>query len=218
MADANPSGQPNSTTNRKPGTPQHPGDIGAPLAELDLDKWCDMKEEDRLDFLQSVNTSYYSYVSEFYQVSNDCVDRYDALSKQNRRWRQAVISGTGIVAAFDLLAANYKIAAWSKNIVPIVAAMVALGLTVLANLESFYHFGERARAFRESREIFLDAARESHRMWEIYVRPFGPDASACQNAAELYRRIVAVDRDLRGKLKESTMPRDAGKSSGAHGN
>ena len=63
---------------------------------------------------------------------------------------------------------------------------------------------ERAQAYRESRELFLDVAREFDRRWDIYVRPIGDHPEACLNASELYRQLVAKDRELRAKFKELT--------------
>ena len=69
----------------------------------------------------------------------------------------------------------------------IVAAIAAAVLALLANLENFSNALERAQAYRESRELFLDAAREFERSWRMAVDPFYPDPEACVNAAELYR-------------------------------
>ena len=75
-------------------------------------------------------------------------------------------------------------------------------VATLANLESFYNSAEKAQGYRESREFFLDAARDFDRKWDVYVRPFTDEAEACANAAELYRLLVAKDGELRAKFKE----------------
>ncbi len=191
---------------------------GTELMDLGVDTWSAMKAEERLAFRNTLDASYYRYVDEFYQLANDCVERYDAATSRHALWRRRVIVGTGIVAIINLLAANYSLSQWSKNILPITAAMAALALTVFANLESFYNFSARAQAYRESRELFLDAARESQLVWEVYVQPFDDQARACANGAELYRRVIAVDRDLRSKFKELTKTKDGGKGAASHGN
>jgi hypothetical protein len=40
-----------------------------------------------------------------------------------------------------------------------------------------------------------------------YVRPLKDSAEACSNAAELLRRLVAADRELRARFKNLTMAR-----------
>jgi hypothetical protein len=196
---------------------QQLGDPGSSLIETEIQTWTGMKQQERFEFLESLDASYHRFVDEFYQLANDCVDRYDSASSQHASWRRGIIVGTGIIAIINLLAANPAYSLWSKNILPISAAAAALVLTVLANLESFYNFSGRAQAYRESRELFLDAARESQRVWEVYVQPFGSEAHACANGIELYRRVVAIDRDLRSKFKELTKTKEDGKGAGSHG-
>lgn len=196
---------------------QQLGDSSSHLIDLTVEAWTRMKEEDRFSYLEDLNKTYHTYVDEFYQLANDCVDRYDSATNNYARWRRIIIIGTGAVAIINLLAANYSLSKWSKNVLPITAAIAALALTVLANLESFFNFAIRAQAYRESREMFLDAARESQRVWEVYVAPFGSAVDGCANAVELYRRVVALDRELRSKFKELTKTKDSGKGAGSDG-
>jgi hypothetical protein len=109
-----------------------------------------------------------------------------------------------VVALANLFAANRTLLAKAPNLLPMAAAVIAVILALLASLESFFNYAERAQAYRESRDLFLDAARDYDRLWDTYVRPFGGEPEACLNASELYRRIVISDRDLRGKFKELT--------------
>jgi hypothetical protein len=202
---------------RKKLTIQVLDDPGSNLMDLGAETWTGMNQEERFAFLETLDANYHRYVDEFYQLANDCVDRYDSASSHHNSWRRRIIVGTGIVAIINLLAANHSLSQWSNNILPISAAIAALGLTVLANLESFYNFADRAQAYRESRELFLDAAREFQRVWDVYVQPFGSEPHACANGVELYRRVVSNDRELRSKFKELTKTKDGGKGTGSHG-
>jgi hypothetical protein len=179
-------------------------DPGADLAEVDIESWRNMDSEQRGKLIAYVNFRYTGYLNDFYESANICVERFDEFTSRHHRWRYQIIIGTGVVAIFNLLAANKTIAERSHNGLPILAAMAALALAVMANLETFNNAAEHAQAYRESREFFLDAAREFDRVWSVSVVPLGDSAEAYANAIELYKRIVAADRDLRGKFKELT--------------
>jgi hypothetical protein len=178
--------------------------IGLNLIEVATETWVQSDVEQRKQLLIEIDTRYREYLDELYKNANLCVERYGTFSLEHTKWRRRLIIGTGIVAIVNLVAANKRIADLSYNFVPIAAAVCALALAILANLESFYNWLERAQAYRESRELFLDAAREFDRVWDVYVRPFEDKPEACANAVELYKRIVAKDRELRSKFKELT--------------
>src|SRR5262249_54659824 len=146
-------------------------------------------------------------LNDIYESANLCVARYNSFSKSHVWWRRIMIVGTGLLAVINLLAANKDVKEaiankFSFNGLAVIAAAFAIVLAILANLESFGNFPEKAQAFRASRDLFLDVAREFDRRWDIYVLSFGGSPEACLNAAELYRQLVAKDRDLRTKFKE----------------
>ena len=158
-------------------------------------------------------------LDEFFTSANKCVQQYQNYSQLHTRWRRNIIIGTGIVTVVNVLAAAMRspstrdaasvvaanwLSAVATNWLPTFAAVCAAFLGILASLESFYDSPGRAQAYRESREIFLDAGREFNRLWDSYVRPFGIAPEACVNASELYRRIIVKDRELRLKFTELT--------------
>ena len=108
------------------------------------------------------------------------------------------------MAIVNLISAHRWVQESTKGLFPIAAAVLAVTLAILANLESFSNSFEKAQGYRESRELFLDVAREFDRRWDVYVRSLGDSPEACVNAAELYRQIAARDRELRAKFKELT--------------
>jgi hypothetical protein len=179
-------------------------DPSSNLLEVELESWTDAGAELRIQLLEEMGSRFYLYLDELYNAANLSVERYQTLSDGHARWRRTLIIGTGILAIINLLAANSDLAKATLNIVPIAAAVAAVVLTVLANLESYYNYANRAQAYRESRELFLDAAREFERAWNVYVRPFGDGPEAWANGAELYKRIVAKDRELRSAFKDLT--------------
>ena len=73
-------------------------------------------------------------------------------------------------------------------------------------METFANSAERAQAYRESREQYLDAAEEYNRAWSVAVVALGDTAQGYANAVELERRIVVADRELRRSFKELTKP------------
>jgi hypothetical protein len=179
-------------------------DSARPLAEVGPQDWTP-------DDLKTIDERYKEILNEIFASANLSVAQYQKLSNSNRIWRRRLILGTGLVAIVNLLAAH-KIPAGTfphlsdlmNGVIPIAAAVIAAVLAILANLESFYNFSERAQAYRESRDIFLDAGRDFVRLWDSYVGPLGDSTGAYTNAAELYRRLVAKDRELRRKFKELT--------------
>lgn len=193
----------------KPPKPRRPidsslDDRGSTLIEIEREMWISIAAEVRIEQLKLLDQRYHQLLDEIYGSANLCVDRHQALSRSHTLWRRIVIIGMGTVAIVNILAA-YKTS--GKNYFEygsLAAAILAGVLAILANLESFLNARERAQAYRESRELFLDVAREYDRRWDIYVRPLGDHPEACLNASELYRQLVAKDRELRAKFKELT--------------
>ena len=181
----------------------HPNlaDKATSLISVELDVWRVIASESRIEQLKALDGRYHSLLDELYDSANLCVQRFQGFSKAYTRWRHTIILGTGFVAIVNLLAANKYIREHIEGIA-VIAAACAVILAILANLESFSNSLEKAQAYRESREMFLDVAREFDRRWDIYVRPLGDSPEACVNASELYRQVVVRDRDLRAKFKE----------------
>jgi len=179
-------------------------DRGSALIEVEREMWVSISTEVRIEQLSLLDQRYHQLLDEIYGSANLCVDRYQTFSQAYSLWRRIVIVGTGVVALVNILAA-YRIS--GHNLFEhgsLFAAILASVLAILVNLESFLNARERAQAYRESRELFLDVAREFDRRWDIYVRPIGDHPEACLNASELYRQLVAKDRELRAKFKELT--------------
>ena len=180
-------------------------DRGATLIQIELANWADIDSETRIEQLKTLDDRYHGIIDELYGSANLCVDRHQEFSRSHGRWRRILIIGTGAIALLNMGAVNQaKWLADHPHIFPIAAAVCAIVLAILANLESFSNSLEKAQAYRESRELFLDVAREFDRRWDVYVRPYAETPEACSNAAELYRQVVVRDRELRAKFKEMT--------------
>jgi hypothetical protein len=174
------------------------------LIQIELKMWTAISSEMRKEQLQGLNDRYHDILNELYTSANLCVDRYQTFSKAHTRWRWTLILGTGCIAIVNLIAAHKLIQEKTGGLFAIGAAVLAVILAILANLESFSNSLEKAQGYRESRELFLDVAREFDRRWDVYVRPWSDAAEACLNATELYRQIAVRDRELRAKFKELT--------------
>jgi hypothetical protein len=182
-------------------------DRGSALIEVEREMWISISTEVRIEQLSLLDQRYHQLLDEIYDSANLCVDRHQSLSLSHSLWRKIVIVGTGTVAIVNILAAYKTSEAGHPRLFEygsLIAAILAGTLAILVNLESFLNARERAQAYRESRELFLDVAREFDRRWDIYVRPLGDHPEACLNASELYRQLVAKDRELRAKFKELT--------------
>lgn len=180
---------------------QESEDFGTALTRLDLEGWSRRSEDERRSYLEALQVRFRALLVELHGFSDLCVGRFQELSARHQLWRKRVIVGTGAVAIINLLAAYFNEAyGWFS----LIAALAAGILAMSANLESFHNSLEHAQAYRESRDLFLDASREFERLWQAHVVPFSDHPEACANATELTRRIVAKDRELRAKFKELT--------------
>jgi len=179
-------------------------DPGADLAGLDIASWGELQAEQRDELIKYIDCRFKLYLANLYESADLCVDRYDAFIRRHHTWRYIAIIGMGLLACLNFVAARKGMGDWRGGIIPISAAIAALIVAVLANLETFSNSAERAQAYRESRELFLDAAQEFDRVWSVTVLALGDSAGAYSNAIELYKRIVAADRELRSTFKELT--------------
>jgi len=182
-------------------------DQGADLPGLSPTGWLDLTTEERRGLIQNFDETYKEYLGNLYKSADLCVERYNEFTKMHNRWRRTAILGAGCLACLNFMAASKRLASWENGTLPIVAAIAALILAVLANLETFSNSAEKAQMFRESRELFLDAAQEFDRVWTVHVVALGETIEAYTNAAELYKRIIAVDGELRSKFREQNKDR-----------
>src|SRR5689334_16062143 len=192
-------------------SPSHEGstDRVSPSTSPDPSKpavydWADSSEEMRVNYYNQIETLYRSILLEFLAESNSCVDRVEKAHGEHTGWRRRLILATGGLAIINLLAAYASTggsAAWEflRISLPLLAAVYAAVLAIASNLESFYNFQGKAQAYRDSRELFLDAYREFEFLWQARVTPFYPRPQTCINAAEAYHAIVQRDRELRRK-------------------
>lgn len=186
------------------------------LVDITQDRWMEIDSEARMKLLAEIGEHYHGYLQELYMTAELCVKQFQKSSSAHRRWRRILIIGTGVLAILNLLATKTGQSVadafpvglkWLSGLVPflpMISAICAVILAILTNLESFYNWPERAQSFRESRELFLDANREFERVWAVYVRPQSDSPEAWSNAVELYKRLVAKDRELRSAFKELT--------------
>ena len=136
-------------------------------------------EDDREKYLTRVNRAYHLLVDEFYDSANQSVKPYKRHSRSHLLWRWGVIIGAGAVAIVNLTAAfitggDVNTLIWFKvkdldQWVSIGAAVLAALLVTATNLENFTNASEKAQGYRESRDLFLDAARHYERLWRTHV-------------------------------------------------
>ncbi len=169
--------------------------------------------EGRVAYLQEISDSYHRIVTEFYDSANLGGRRYRALTDSNKRWRWTLIIVAGGVAVLNLIAAlgvgeedSQILGNTVLRYVSLTAAIAATVLAVLGRLETFSNSLAQAKGFRESRDLFLDAARAFEGLWRSHVRPYQSEPTACVNAAELNRRIIEKDCELREKFHDLTDP------------
>jgi hypothetical protein len=202
MSHPTPSRPPRATRSSKRDVSRRLADQGTALAGITSDDWTALPDEARRVLIQNIDQTYKQYLESFYSSADLCVDKYNDYTRTHGRWRRTAILGSGILACLNFMAASTALAGWHHGLIPIVAAVSALILAVLANLETFSNAVEKAQTFRESRELFLDAAQEFDRVWTVYVVGLGDSLQAYENAIELYKRIISADSELRSSFKE----------------
>lgn len=109
---------------------------------------------------------------------------------------------TGGLAILNVLATSWP-AEWrsvQRASFSFCAAIYAVVLALLTNIDSFYHFADQATRTRESRELYLDAYREFEGLRLTHVYPYGYSPQACFNFNALYQRLVLKDLELRRKI------------------
>ena len=179
------------------------------LVEQDEAYWEKVNDEGRENYVVNLEKIYFSILDEFISQSNICVKRYKDMNKRYKRWRILVIILAGILAISNVFIVyntennlDFKFLKWLS--LPLFAAVLAVFIAVVSNLESFHKYLERALAFKEMREIFLDAYRKYTLLWQTYVVPFGSTSASCINASLLYERIVERDKEIRSTVKDIT--------------
>lgn len=162
--------------------------------------WAGRSVEDRQEYLFRIQKLFDWILEELFDEGNRCVGIVKTSMSANQWWRFGLISLTGCLAILNLLAAYYS----KPSGLPLAAAIYAAGLAILTNLESFFNYPGKAQAYRDSRDLFVDAYRDFEMLWNTRVHPFGDRPEACVNAAEAYRLLVERDREIRGKVRELT--------------
>lgn len=188
--------------------------------------WSGQSEPDRLDYLKQIDACYHAIVDEFFELSNVCVQRFQAANASHVTWRQRMIWLTGSLAALNVLVAYFasldrENSSWPYVLLralPLIAAVYATFIAIISSLENLHRYHERAQGFREARDLLLGATRRYEMLWHTSVRPYRTSATACAQAEALYARIVAEDDQVRAQVKELTTKDRAPAAGGAEGN
>jgi hypothetical protein len=179
----------------------------APTAGLRAILWAELTIEQRQVFLVTTEEQYSKLLNEMIDTSNICVERFGRFMRNHGAWRWTVIIGTGMIAVLNILASGMTGSSKSTGLWGIGASAFGVVITILATLEGFTNSAQRAQAFRESREMFLDTSRVYAAAWHNFVIPLSDTPEACENAAELHRRLIQADCELRSRFKDLTMTR-----------
>lgn len=145
---------------------------------------------------------FHNLLEDFRTNANDAVNSYSFYGSLSKNWRVSLICATGGLALLNVLATSWP-DTWtyaSKTTFSFVAAIFAVMLALLTNIESFYNFTDKKTSTRESRELYLDAYREFEMLRLTYVYPYGYGPQACLNFNGIYRRLVVKDLELRRKI------------------
>lgn len=173
-------------------------------------QWGSLSEEQRKAFVEGTYAEYVNLIGEIVKSSNDCVDKYERYMHAHVSWRWVVIISTGTIALLNIIVTHASAMdpnPWWGGPMSLAASVFAVLVTIVATLEGFSNSAERAQAYRESREMFVDVSREFSAAWDTFVEPLKDGPEACANAAELHKRLIAADRELRARFKNLTMAR-----------
>ncbi len=206
-----------SGTRRETGSDSHGFESkgGSPLIEQGIEDWEACTPEFQKKYIEHIETFYQAIAKEFLEHADICVEKFASLNRSYGKSRIRLIWLTGVLAGLNVIIAFVSSSKESGELsseifkfvavyLPVVAALWAAVLAVLSNVDSFHKYLERAQAFKEARELFLDTYREFEMLWQTNVYAFCVGPAACVNASRLYKRIVARDKEIRGYVKELT--------------
>jgi hypothetical protein len=183
-------------------------DINQELAEQSEEFWASRTQKERRHYYSQIDLNYHTIVDEFFKSADNSVDKFRSFTKSHVKWRWLITILAGVLATLNIIVAytaKLDDVVWLKYLqLPLVAAVFASIIAIVSNLENLNHYADRAQAYREIREMALNAAREYEMFWHIYVRPFSDSPKACVNAVKLYRQVIEKDEEIRGQTKELT--------------
>lgn len=179
--------------------------------EATLDYWESLEEETRITCHNTIDQYYHYLLEDFRRNANDAIGSYGTYDRRNKNWRLAMIGMTGGLAFVNVAATSFP-DTWPHGkemrlALGFAAALYAVVLALLTNVESFLHYNEKKSTSRESRELYLDAYREFEMLRLRYVYPYGYHAQACHNFNVLYQRLVTKDLELRRKIMQVSTAR-----------
>lgn len=178
-------------------------DLGGPmLPDAPLEYWSGLADEERVACYNVTERYFHGLLEDFRRSANEAVRDYHRYRILGTSWRVLLIVLTGGLALVNVLATSWPIGlmGFHKDVFSFSAAVYAVILALLTNVESFYNFADRKSGTRESRELYLDAYREFEGLRLTHVYPYGYSAQACFNFNVLYQRLVMKDLELRRKI------------------
>lgn len=199
-------GEPQQAPAATPASSAPAAGAAAPLPEVSLEYWASLDEDSRIHCYDQLRDFFDSQLEEFRISANQAVEEYRGFSRLAQDWRLVLVVLTSFLALLNVLASG-----WPEKLgdgpavragLSFAAAIYAVLLALVTNLDSFLNYSEKKQTARESRELFLDAYREFEMLRLTYVYPFGYTPQGCVNFHELYRRLVAKDVELRRKHKQ----------------
>jgi hypothetical protein len=191
------------------------------LEEQSENYWHGRSAEERQGYLEQLNLSYHAIVDDFLHLSSTAVESYQDMVTRHLSARRRMIWMSGAMAIANIVVSvvvaqgdsphfTESSRSWLKGagiVLPGLVAVYAALIAVFSNLESLENHLPRAQTYRQARESSLNAFRELEMLWHVYVRPFSDTPAACVNAANLYRRAVTRDQEVRGQIMEKTQRR-----------
>lgn len=185
------------------------------FAEASMAYWAQLDEEQRETWYTGTNIYYRALLAEILANANSAVGTFDRFGQRYASWRILLLILTGTLALINVLATSWP-EEWqliglgtlkTRALFSFIAALFAVVLALLTNIESFLNYGEKRFSSRETRELYLDAFREFEMLWMVHVYPFGYSAQACYNFSRLYRQLVTKDQELRRKIRQQSETR-----------
>lgn len=172
--------------------------------------WANLTVEQRKAFIEGTYAEYVALIKQIVDSSDNCVDKYEKFMHAHVVWRWIVIISTGMIALLNIFVTHASATTpepWWGGPLSLATSVFAVLVTIVATLEGFTNSAERGQVYRESREMFVDVSREFSAAWDNFVEPLKDGPEGCANAAELHKRLIAADRELRARFKNLTMAR-----------
>ncbi|MGN6570832.1 MAG: hypothetical protein ACTHLO_05405 [Pseudolabrys sp.] len=173
-------------------------------------EWAHMDEAVRSQLIAAMKSQFENVVEEIEGIGDGAGAESLSSDRKKKRFKISLIVFTGIIALTNFFGSTFN--DYSK-VLAIVSGVIALFVSTLGTIDSFFSFGERALSMMELHYRCSDAVANLKARWAVAVIG-SPDFKSYRNA---FRAVDAAQRELQqiNRLAKRIM-RDGDTKSGSN--